>query len=305
MIELIEQTINKIDDLIKEQLPGSKYQFELYDLTTKTKHFKGYDDPFHWGSVYKLFVVAEIIKMSEEGLFKMDEEIDLHKGLYTHGSGIMKFMTHINKLTYNDACKMVMAVSDNLCSDELLNIVGLERLNSLFLKAGCNSSKLVVNLDTMIKNLFLGIGTNLSANFYQSDDYFQYFKKALKVLLKDNYTSAKDVNQCFHFVLTDYLNTDGVKIIMEILQVPNQHSRISYYIPFSKYLLKGKTGTLAIGICNNENAAIINKSNQEVYGYFSLFTQDNTKRYFQSNDTFGLIGLEIAKLYEQLNSEIQ
>ena len=32
MIELIEQTITKIDNLIKEQLPESKYQFELHDL---------------------------------------------------------------------------------------------------------------------------------------------------------------------------------------------------------------------------------------------------------------------------------
>lgn len=35
MLELIEHTINKIDDLIKEQLTESKYQFEFYDLATK------------------------------------------------------------------------------------------------------------------------------------------------------------------------------------------------------------------------------------------------------------------------------
>jgi len=29
-------------------------------------------------------------------------------------------------------------------------------------------------------------------------------------------------------------------------------------------------------------------------------TKDNKKRYFQSNDTIGLIGLEIAKLYEEI-----
>lgn len=199
MIEQIEHTINKIDTLIKEQLPESKYQFELHDLITNTKHFRGADEPFHWGSVYKLFVAAEIIKMAEEGLLNLGDELILHKDIYKNGSGVVKFFTHLNKLTYIDACKMVMATSDNLCADELLNIVGFERLNKLFEKANCNSSKLNVNLDTMVKNLFNGISTNDKADFFQSDFYFQHFNKTLAELLNENYTTVQDINTGFCF----------------------------------------------------------------------------------------------------------
>lgn len=300
MIELIEYTVNKIDNLIKEQLPESKYQFELHDLLTNTKHFRGYDEPFHWGSVYKLFVVAEIIKMAEEGLLNLDDELVLHKDIYKNGSGILKFFTHLNRLTFIDACKMVMATSDNLCADELLNVVGLERLNKLFEKADCKSSRLIVNLDTMVLNLFNGISTNSEASFFQSDLYFEHFEKRLSELLNDNYTIAQDINQCFHFVVGNYFNQKSQSIFKDIIWTSNIHTRISAYTFFSKFIFRGKTGALGFGTINSETSAIINKETLNVVGYLTISTKHNRKRNFQSNDTIGLIGLEIANLYEQL-----
>jgi hypothetical protein len=83
--------------------------------------------------------------------------------------------------------------------------------------------------------------------------------------------------------------------------MPNIHTRIAYYTPFGNYLLRGKSGMLGLGLVNNETVAVISKSDKQILGYFSINTMDNNKRYFQANDTFGLIGLEIVNLYEQLN----
>lgn len=302
-IKLIEETINKIDDLIKEQLPESKYQFELYDLTTNTKHFRGLDEPFHWGSVYKLFVVAEIIKMSEEGWFKMDDEIELHKNVYVNGNGIVKYLTHLNKLTFTDACKMVMAVSDNLCADELLNIVGFDRINLLLNHSGCQNSKLSVNLDTMVRDVFARIENNTGATYYQSENYFNQFNISLSELLKENYTSVKDINASFDYILNSYLTEKGKTLLMQFVLTPNVHSRISACTFFSKYLLRGKTGALGFGTVNSETAAIIDKQNNSIKGYFTVSTKENRKRNFISNDVIALIGLEIVKLYEQLDKQ--
>lgn len=87
---------------------------------------------------------------------------------------------------------------------------------------------------------------------------------------------------------------------MECVLMPNIHTRITYYSVYSSFTLKGKSGMLGTGLVNNENVAIIHKDTQKIYGYFAINTKDNRKRYFQSNDTIGLIGLEIANLYEQL-----
>ena len=176
--ELIENTINKIDNLIKEQLPESKYQFELFDLATNTKHFRGLDEPFHWGSVYKLFVVAEVIKMAEEGLLNLDDELILHKEKYKNGNGILKNFTNLDRLTFIDACKMTIAVSDNLCADELLNIVGLKRFNELFAKSKSKKSSLENNLDEIVSSLFSKINFVNKASFYRSPSFISQFNNA-------------------------------------------------------------------------------------------------------------------------------
>lgn len=303
MIELIEQSVNRIDNLIKEQLSESEYQFELYDLTTNTRHFRGLDKHFHWGSVYKLFVVAEIIKMSEEGLFKMEDKLFLNKDLYRNGNGIGigKHFKQLNKLTYTDACVMVMGVSDGLCADVLLNIVGFVRLEKLFDLANCADMKLSVNLDIMVSDLFAGSNTISGINYYHSPEFFKHFKEKLSNLLVGNYTSASDTNKCFNFILTKYLTTNSTEILKELVLVPNLHSRIATYsFYFGKFLMRGKTGMLGLGIVNNESVAIINKNTLEICGYFSIYTKDNKERYYQTNDVFGLIGIEIVSLYEQL-----
>lgn len=299
-VKLIEKAINKIDRLIREQLPDSKYQFELYDLITNTKYFRGDDEPFHWGSVYKLFLVAETIKMSEDGLIDMNNEILLRRQLFVNGNGIIKYLNHLDRLTFTDACKLTIAVSDNLCADELLDVVGVERLNNLFYKAGCKSSKLTLNLDSMVKSLFAGIDNIEGASFYHSKKYFNLFDKSLGELLKNNYTTASDVNTCFEFVTNSYLSRKGQNLLMQFILTPNVHTRIAACTFFSNYLLRGKTGALGFGIANSETAAIINKRNNEIKGYFTIITKGNRLRNFISNDIISLVGLEIVKLYEHL-----
>lgn len=302
-IKLIEETINKIDDLIKEQLPESKYQFELYDLTTNTKHFRGLDEPFHWGSVYKLFVVAEIIKMSERGLFKMDDEIELHKEKFKFGSGSFKYLSNLSVLSYIDACKILMATSDNLCADELHEIASTKRLNNLFRISNCNSSCIQLNLDSLVNELFDGIENDTSATYFHSEEFKIHFNSKLKDLLTKNYTTVSDANQCLHYVFSEYLKNEPLEMFTQCVLMPNIHTRLAYYTHFGKYLLRGKSGMLGLGLVNNETVAIFKKNTNEIVGYFSINTKDNNKRYFQANDTFGLIGLEIVKLYEQLDKQ--
>jgi hypothetical protein len=306
VIDIIEKTIVKIENKLIDNLPESKYQFELYDLITNTKYFRGYSEPFHWGSLFKLFVVAEIIKMIEENKIKSDDKLILHKELSQKGNGVLKFMTHLNELTYIDACKIMISTSDNICADELLKVVGFERFNNLFTKSNCFSSKLSVNLDTLVTNLYSGINKeNTNAFYYRSEMSFIHFSTALAKSLIGNYTSAMDINKCWHFIIRDYLNEDSSKLFKSCFQLFNVHSRFNNYLVFSKFSLFGKTGTLGSASINNEVAAITLKGTSDIYGYFSLLTKNNTKRYFQSADIFALVGLEIAALYEELYKRIK
>lgn len=304
-IELIEQTINKIDDLIKEQLPESKYQFELYDLTTNTKHFRGLDEPFHWGSVYKLFVVAEIIKMSEEGLLNMNEEIELQKNIFKNGSGVLKCLTNLNKLTYIDTCKIAIAISDNLCADELLNVVGLERFNKLFQVANTKKSLLKFNLNDTVIELFSTINSDKKVSFYRSENFVSQFNIALENLLKQNYTNARDLNTALHFILNDYLTVNGRKLFIEIMSSPTVYPRIEAYTIFSPIKIIGKGGSLGYQTAFNQSIIILDNKYEKLLAIGSFLLKENRHRNYETVDKFGLIGLEIANLYEQLYQQTQ
>lgn len=299
-IELIENTINKIDHLIQEQLPESKYQFELYDLGTNTKHFRGLDEPFHWGSVYKLFVVAEIIKMAEEGLLNLDDELLLRKDLFKNGNGIVKSFTHLDRLTYIDACKMTIAVSDNLCADELLEVVGLERLNELFEKAISKRSKLNNNLDEIVQSLFSKINFENKAYFYRSSSFIYQFNNALNEILKKNYTNVSDLNITAKYILDKHLNNNSLLLFFDVLKTTNQHTRIEAYSMFSPIAILGKSGSIGFQSAFNQIAYILNKECDEPFAIFSILLKDNKHRNYETIDKFGLIGLEIANLYEEL-----
>ena len=301
MIELIEQHIENIESLLINNLPESKYQFELYDLGTNTRHFRGLDEQFHWGSIYEMFVVAEVIKTSEEGNYQLGDNLILHKNKFKNGNGILKHFTNLEQLTIIDACKMVISTSDNLCADELLDIVGLDKLNSLFRKSGCQNLKLSDNLDSLVGKLFASVPMEVSGSFIYSNEFHNYYADKLQTILKFNYCRATDINTCFNYILYNYLTDNGRNLFIDCLLGNNVWTRLNYYSYFSPFILKGKTGLLGFGIVNNETVAIINKSNSKIMGYFTLVTKDNPYRYFKVNDVFGLIGLELTDLYEQYN----
>lgn len=298
MIDLITQTVNKIEDLLKAQLPESKYQFELHDLATNTKHFRGLDEPFHWGSVYKLFVVAEVFKMAENGELNLSREIALNKR-FDKGVGFVRFLQDLNKLSIRDCCKILISTSDNFCADMLTEIVGIERLNKLFEQANCKGSKITDNLYSIVSLIFSDEHNYSDVEYIHSKLFYERFEKRLIVLLERNYTNVKDLNSLLHFLLTDYLKDK--KAFLKLIEVPNVHSRFAQYMGFNnRFKFIGKTGTLGLGVVSNESAIIYDLKTEEVLGYISVLTKNNRKRIYESFDVLALIAVEIGKLYEKI-----
>lgn len=301
-IELIEHTINKIDDLIKEQLPESKYQFELHDLATNTKHFRGYDEPFHWGSIYKFFVVVEIYKMAEKNEISLNDTIYLNKTKYTKGVGFIRFLENLGSISISDCCKILISTSDNVCADTLTELVTTNRLNALFKTINCHNSLVSDNLYEIVSLLINNEHDYYNTSYIYSNQFYNNFEKSLSILLTRNYTTVTDLNKMFHFILHNYLK-DPTNFI-SLVNVPNVHSRFSQYMGFHKGIsFIGKTGTLGFGIVSNEAAIIYDIPNKKTLGYISILTKNNRKKKYKSFDTLALIAIEIGRLYEQINKQ--
>ena len=74
----INDHLDRIETLIQTRMPGSRYQFELLDLATSQDYGRGLRQKLMpWGSVYKLFVIAAVVQMLDEGLLAPDQVLYL------------------------------------------------------------------------------------------------------------------------------------------------------------------------------------------------------------------------------------
>ena len=299
MIDRITHTINTIEQLLREQLPESKYQFELYDLVTNTRHFRGADEPFHWGSVYKLFLVATILEKIDLGELNLTDNLEL-KGR-SKGAGIFHKLTDFNAITFLNACKLIIATSDALISDLLFKEASEAQINNTLTKLEMTNSLVTDNLENIITKIQSNNLNSYTTNYLYSEQFYKDYENTLLQLLTSNFTTVKDLNTGLHNLCYSFYSEDFKHIFLDVVKMPNVWSRFAQYTFFSSEIkLYGKTGTLGFGIVANECAIIIDTKTNSVLGYFSLLTKDNHKTIYQVFDTIGLIGLEIAKLYEEI-----
>lgn len=236
-----------------------------------------------------------------EGELSEDYILKINNSKLGQGAGIFGNFKHINQLNIIDACKFVIAVSDALISDSLFKIVGVERINNALKTLKVEKSLITDDLDGIVKSILPDNFEYNNVNYLYSPEFYKNYESKLKILLLKNYTTASDVNVGLHNLLNHYYTNKYKEIFLEVIQMTNVWSRFTQYTFFNKnIILKGKTGYLGFGIVANETAIIIDKRTNTALGYFSVFTKDNTERIYNVFDVIGLVGLEVVKLYEEL-----
>ena len=87
-------------------------------------------------STYKVAIMAEVFKQAEEGRFSLEDRVELTADLRRPGSGLLTYFDAGLRPTMRDLILMMMAVSDNMATDILLNRVGPANVTATMRKAG-------------------------------------------------------------------------------------------------------------------------------------------------------------------------
>ena len=295
----INYHLDAIEALVQARMPGSLYQFELYDLVTAQAYGRGaLAEPMPWGSVYKLFVIAAAVQMIEEGLLQPDQQIRLEKDRFQHGEGILQQFSHLTHLSVVDCCKMIVATSDNICADTLHELVGNARVAQLFAAAGCTNSRLTDNLDTLIGRLLAAPHQWAAPDYMYSGAMNDAYETAIAEVLPDNCTTATDCNRLWKYLATAAFSAEGRELFFEIARTNNVWSRLGRYANYQSSLkLLGKTGSIGAGIVMNESLMLHSPKENQPLGFFSFYSQHNRIRYYEIYDVLACAGLELAKVY--------
>ena len=120
--------------------------FYIEDLTTGITYEHNADQRFPTASVCKVPVMIELFRQVEVGTLSLDERRRLQGNISTHGSGTLKLMEDAPELTLRDYCRLMISISDNMATDFLLGVIGLESVNATLDVMGFPNTRTSVTL---------------------------------------------------------------------------------------------------------------------------------------------------------------
>ena len=120
--------------------------YYIEDLTSGATHHYNKNRRFPTASVCKIPVMIELFRQVEAGQRSLDERHRLHAEISAHGSGLLSLLRDEPELTLRDYCRLMICVSDNMATDQLIDILGLESINAMLDENGFPDTRTSVTL---------------------------------------------------------------------------------------------------------------------------------------------------------------
>jgi beta-lactamase class A len=106
-----------------------RFGIYLEDLTTGAVAAVNADKRYPTASVCKVPVMVELFRQDRAGELSLADRQRFAGAFSTHGSGILSLTRDEPELSLLDYCRLMIAVSDNLATDLLMGVVGLDNVN--------------------------------------------------------------------------------------------------------------------------------------------------------------------------------
>ncbi len=110
--------------------------FYVEDLNSGVAHGYCADERFPTASVCKVCVMVELFRQVAEGACTLGDRHRLAGSISRHGSGTLKWAVDGPELSLRDYCRLMMAISDNVATDALIGLLGLEAINATMQSLG-------------------------------------------------------------------------------------------------------------------------------------------------------------------------
>src|SRR5690625_4959312 len=96
------------------------------------------DEAFELASCFKVPVMATVFRDIEEGKFALNTKIKLNKNDRRSGSGVLNTLDPELEMSVRDLAMLMIVVSDNVATDKLMELVGLESTHDYMHELGLN-----------------------------------------------------------------------------------------------------------------------------------------------------------------------
>lgn len=223
--------------------------------TGETAVFNG-GELFPTASVFKVPLIVELFRQSEEGKLSLDDKITLFERNKVPGSGILKELSEGLEITIRDLSRLMMILSDNTATDLLVGLVGKENVNATMRGLGLNKTVVIANCRDILFDL---VGANdLSDDEKTLSVYLEKAKAGTNKgswslgTEKNDVTTPEEMNKLLGLLVEGKAarQTSCEAILSTMDKCQTGEYRIPKYLPVDKVKMTRKTGSLP-GIRND------------------------------------------------------
>ena len=120
-------------------LPGEAGVFAA-DADGQALFCENEDELFPSASVIKLPLVMTLYADAARGFVDLDESVRV--GVRVDGSGVLRHLQDVDRLSLRDLAMLAIIVSDNTATNRLIERIGLERVGERLREWGCSRTRL-------------------------------------------------------------------------------------------------------------------------------------------------------------------
>jgi len=237
-------------DELRSLLSEISFDVQLYvkDCLTGEEFAYRADEKVPSASTIKVPLLALLLKDAYEGHLEMDVPRSLPDINRVGGSGLLRYLSKEYKPTLRDLALLMITVSDNAATNEIIDAVGIDRFNQTWKEWGCchtglnrkmmDRAAILQGKDNFISAFDAGRILDMAARgelFSKaiSDELFQILcrqklRNRLPLLLPvtDEYDSNGDVPPGKVMVANKTGSVAGVNNDIGIFELPNHHRYI-------------------------------------------------------------------------------
>ena len=237
----------RILQAVQDQLAGftGELGFGFYDFTTGEECYLRENQPMPTASVFKIFLLAEIMRQDKEGILSLADRLEVTPENASPGSGILSRFLHPTQMSVHDAAVLMMALSDNTATDRLFALAGRDNIKTNILdKLGLQNTKADLDCTDMIRSFYRDPVTGEKIGGYNN----AWFRCETEI---SDCASPRDMITMLR-ALHDgtLLGREQSDRMLAIMKPIPARARIGKYLPAGVEVFR-KTGTLTTGLCND------------------------------------------------------
>jgi len=144
-----------IENVIKDSIVNFDGKVAVYYNDLKGTEIKiNEKEKYNAASCIKIFILIELFNQINKGNIVREQELIYLDKHYVNGSGVMRYLTKGIKLPILDIATLMMIISDNVATNMLIDLLGIDNINKTIESIGCKDTKLYSQFKSVENEVF-------------------------------------------------------------------------------------------------------------------------------------------------------